>query len=345
MKKITLLFVLLSFSFASFAQNVNITFELNTATLAGNIDASGLYVAGGSGMGVPGDHPLTDPDGDGIYTVTVTKPVNFSSHFIFLNGNCSDWSCKENIAGLPCGDPANWNDRFLPPVTTDTTIKACFGTCDSDGTCTLVSDSVNLTFELNTSTISVVPQGVFIAGGGNFGNPGDYPMADPDGDGIYTITFRKAKGFLSYYTFTNGACGDWSCKEDLTGLSCGDPNNFNDRLLPAIYSDTTIKACFGMCQSNGSCDAVGTNQLTIDENLFELQPTLAQNYVNLTFGNGNYQEKQITIFNAVGQVVFSTSAITDQQHQVDVSNYINGMYFITVNTENTRLTRKFVVAK
>ena len=345
MKNLILLILFLSITSLSFAQNVNITFELNVSSLGGNIDASGLYVAGGSGMGVPGDYPLTDPDNDGIYTITVVQPVNFSSHYTFLNGNCSDWSCKEQIGGLPCSDPANYNDRFLPPVTSDTTIKACFGTCDSDGSCTIVTDSVDITFELNTLTIPVDPGGIFLAGGGNFGNPGDNQMLDPDNDGIYSFTIRKQKGFLSFYTFTNGPCGDWACKEDLTGLSCGDPNNHNDRTLPAIYSDTTIKACFGMCQSNGSCDAVGTNNIAINESLFDLQPTLVTNFTNVIFGDDvANKEKQIFVVNSIGQVVFSANT-TENTYALDVANYTNGIYFVTVNTTDSRLTKKFVIAK
>jgi hypothetical protein len=247
----------------SFAQTVNITFELNVATLGNNLDAAGPFLAGGAEFGVPGDNPMTDPDGDGIYTITITKPMGTSSNYTFLNGNCPGWNCKENLTGLPCGDPNNFNDRFMPPVMSDTTIKACFGTCDSDGSCTIVSDSIDITFTLNSASIATIsPDGIFLAGGGNFGNPGDNPMDDTDGDGVYTITVRKPKGFASDYTFTNGNCGDWSCKEVITGLSCAVPP-YDDRHLPAVYSDTTVMACFAECTSDGSC-ATGTKGLLID---------------------------------------------------------------------------------
>ncbi len=41
-------------------------------------------------------------------------------------------------------------------------------------------------------------------------------------------------------------------KEDLSGQSCADPNNWNDRILPNIISDTTLLHCFGSCESDGS---------------------------------------------------------------------------------------------
>lgn len=330
----------------SFAQTVNITFELNVATLGANLAAAGPFVAGGSDFGVAGDHPMTDPDGDGIYSVTIVKPMGTSSNYTFLNGNCPGWTCKENLGGLPCGDPNNYNDRFLPAVMSDTIIKACFGTCDSDGSCTIVSDSIDITFTLNTASIGTVdPAGIFLAGGGNFGIPGDNPMSDADADGTYTITVRKPKGFQSNYTFTNGNCGNFSCKEDIEGLPCADTLNFNDRFLPGVYSDTTIMACFAECSSDGVC-ATGTNGLLMDNTLFSLRPTLVNSYANVIFGdNVMNDEKQILVINAVGQVVLSTTVSNTNTYQIDATNYPNGLYFIMVRTAESKLTQKFVVAK
>lgn len=333
------------FTFAPVFAQVNITIELNSATI-GDIDPTGLYIAGGCCFGGPGDNPLTDPDGDGIYTATLEREVGFSSYYTFTNGNCPDYSCKENIAGLPCSDPMNFNDRFLPPVMSDTTILACFGTCDFDGSCTIVTDSIDITFELNTATIDVDPTGVYLAGGGNFGIPGDNPMIDPEGDGIYTITVTKPQGFASYYTFTNGSCGDFSCKEDLAGLPCADPNAFNDRFLPSTMTDTTIKACFGNCVSDGSCDDVGLNNLAIDETLFTLQSSIVHDFANITFGeNAIYKEKQVMVMNAVGQVLYTANVENAQSHQINAGDFANGIYFLSVQTEGTILTKKFVVSK
>ena len=79
------------------------------------------------------------------------------------------------------------------------------------------SNSHDVTFNVNMANEAVSPEGVFLAGGGNFGFPGDFPMNDDDGDGIWSITVQVPSGFTSHYTFTNGACQDWSCKENLVG--------------------------------------------------------------------------------------------------------------------------------
>lgn len=324
--------------------SIDITFELNTQLIT--VDPGGVYIAGGGNFGNPGDNEMTDPDGDGIYSVTIRKQKGFASHYTFANGNCPDYSCKENIAGLPCADPANFNDRYLPAVMTDTTIMACFNTCDSDGTCTIVTDSIEITFELNTSTITVDPGGIFLAGGGNFGNPGDNPMTDPDGDGIYSITVTKAVGFASHYTFTNGNCPDWSCKEDLAGLACGDPAAFNDRFLPATTTTTTIKACFGNCADDGTCNTTSINGLTLDKNLFKLRPTLVNESTNITFAeNAIHQEKQILVMNSVGKVLLNSNVLNEQNYLLDTTPYSSGIYFVTVKTDDAIMTKKFVVQK
>jgi hypothetical protein len=349
MKKIILPIFVFILTISSVFAQVNITFELNTATIAGNIDPAGLYIAGGSGFGSPGDNQLVDPDGDGIYTITLQRESGFSSHYIFLNGNCPDYNCKENIAGLPCSDPANFNDRFLPAVTSDITIKACFNTCDSDGTCTIVTDSVDITFNLNTESLDMVdPGGIFLAGGGNFGNPGDNPMIDPDGDGIYTITVKKPMGFASYYTFTNGNCPDYSCKEDLDGLPCGDPNSFNDRFLSPdmTMTDVTISACFGNCANDGSCIPSSVNGLEIDKTLFRLQPSIVHDFTEVIFGkNAISQEKQLVVMNAVGQVLHTIDVGNETNYRLNTTDYTNGLYFLSVVVEKRLLTKKFVVQK
>lgn len=328
----------------SLEAQVNITFELNTATIQ-TIDPSGIYIAGGTGFGSPGDNMLTDPDGDGIYTITIQRDAAFSSFYTFTNGSCGDYSCKENLAGLPCSDPANYNDRFLPPVYSDTTILACFGTCDSDGSCTIVTDSIDITFELNTENIDMIdPSGVYLAGGGNFGNPGDNPMIDPEGDGIYTITIRKPMGFASYYTFTNGACGDWSCKEDLQGLPCADPNSFNDRYLAATFSDTTIQACFGNCASDGSCVASNTVNKTNAPGLVTLSPTVVSTYTQLIFEKEAVMEsKNFQVFTASGELVLSVENVQETTCQIDATSLPAGLYYVCVQSADHVQTLKFVV--
>jgi len=129
------------------------------------VDPGGVYLAGGSNFGNPGDFEMTDPDNDSVYTITVRQPVGFSSYYTFTNGNCPDYSCKENIAGQACADPGNFNDRFIPAVSADTTINTCFGECTDDLTCTPPAAGVEVTFAVDMNDAdSISMNGIFIGG-------------------------------------------------------------------------------------------------------------------------------------------------------------------------------------
>ncbi len=111
-----------------------VTFNVHTDSIAGNVSADGIYIGGGF-VGGNDALLLDDSDGDGIWSGSISLPAA-GGHFTILNGNCSDWSCKEDISGQPCADPGNYNDRnnLLGGFTQDTTLNLQFGSCDTPGT-------------------------------------------------------------------------------------------------------------------------------------------------------------------------------------------------------------------
>ena len=70
---------------------------------------------------------MFDDNNDNIYSVTVTLNEGTSGNYVFLNGPTSggDWGKKEQLEGLACADPNNWNDRILDAVTANTSITYC----------------------------------------------------------------------------------------------------------------------------------------------------------------------------------------------------------------------------
>lgn len=283
------------------AQSVNITFNVNMNGVA--VDPGGVFIAGGSGFGSPGDNPMTDLDGDGIYTITISKAQNFSSFYTFLNGNCGDYSCKEVVAGQPCSDPMNFDDRFIAVGTNDTTVNTCFGLCTETTDCSTVK-FVNVTFNLDMTGVTVDPGGVFVAGGGAFGAPGENPLTDPDGDSIYSGTFSKPEGLAVHYTFTNGACGDFSCKEDIAGQSCADPNFFNDRFLELGSNDTAICTAFAQCVFDDNCEVVSSlDRPLLDHSLFTIQPNRATRETALIFSEIVPHIRDVEVMDLSGKLV------------------------------------------
>lgn len=145
-------------------------------------------------------------------------------------------------------------------------------------------DTYSVTFNVNTETIDVDPAGIFLAGGMDFGVPGDNPLTDMDDDGVWTITVEVAANYTGYYTFTNGACADWGCKENIAGQDCANPDNFNDRQLSMVNSDMTINTCFGECSTDGSCSPLpdGT-MVTFQVDMSEVTETFTTPEVNGQF--------------------------------------------------------------
>ncbi len=196
---------------------------------------------------------MTDADMNGVWEGTVAglDPGAYEYKFAVDNGADTEMldfsaSCLQN------------GNRFVSVSENTTQPTVCWNSCYTCGA------SVMITFNLGEAGITVDPAGLFIAGGGNFGVPGDNPMSDPDMDGIHTITFEKEMGFSSYFTFTNGACSaDWSCKEQIAGMSCSNPDNFDDRLLNPVMQDTIYNTCFGQCTETTDCAIPNMYDLTL----------------------------------------------------------------------------------
>lgn len=324
-------------------QSVSITFNVNMNNET--VDPAGVFIAGGSGFGAPGDNPLSDPDGDGIYSITLSKAENFSSHYIFLNGNCPDYSCKENIAGQACADPNSFNDRFIAVGTNDTTVSTCFNFC-TDGTDCSGVKFVDITFNLDMSGIAVDPGGVYIAGGGSFGNPGDFELTDPDGDSIYSGTFSKPENFASFYTFTNGACGDFSCKEDIAGQSCADPNNFNDRFISVGTKDTAICTAFAQCVFDANCDVTSIGKAILDKDMFTLQPNRTVGETALNFTSVVPGQRDIEVLSLSGQIVLKTQIPgSELSYSLSLEGLAPSIYFVKINQDDRVGIRKLQVTE
>ncbi|MEO6759279.1 MAG: glycogen-binding domain-containing protein, partial [Saprospiraceae bacterium] len=58
-------------------------------------DPGGVYLAGGGDFGPPGGRfKMTDPDGDGVFSIQIERQRGYSTFYDFANGACPDYSCK-----------------------------------------------------------------------------------------------------------------------------------------------------------------------------------------------------------------------------------------------------------
>ena len=232
----------------------DVTFSVNTATITDGVGPNGMYIGGGI-IGGANAYAMTDADADGTWEITLSMAAGTTGNYIFLNSpnDGNDWGAKENLNGQSCAD-GQYDDRLLAPVTGDTTLLHCFGSCETDGTCP--SNYYTVTFNVNTANIDggVGPNGMYV-GGGFVGDAQGLAMSDDDGDGTWTATLEVLEGQAGNFTYLNSPNdgGDWGAKEDLAGQECGDPNAYNDRTLEAVTADTTLLHCYGSCETDGTC--------------------------------------------------------------------------------------------
>ena len=245
MKKSILPLTILSFSYL-FA--INVTFQVN---MQYTDPSQGVYIRGGNiGSSLP-DTPsmgfqMSDDNSDLVYDVTLELEAN--SHYTYKFATGESWGWEGNWENVPaeCGE-GEYIDRFLDTGEEDTTLgPICFGSCED-----CVDETINVTFNLDMSDVETSSDGVFVGGGGTFGVPGDNPMSDDDGDDVWTATFELPAGLSTDYTFLNGNCGDWSCKENIAGQDCAVPP-YSDRHIDLGTEDVTVNACFAVC-GDGSC--------------------------------------------------------------------------------------------
>lgn len=254
MKKIFTL-ILLAGTLIGFAQN-NVTFKVDMNQYSGST-AAGVFVNGNfttNGAEWCGTcNPMTDANADGIWEVTLPIASDTMEYKFTIDG----WNDQEIFAGGEActKSTGGFTNRYLTRSGAVTLDVVCFNACMA---CSAASaDSVDITFKVNTASLeSVHPSGIFIAGGNDFGIPGDNPLTDANMDGVWEITIRKPKGIKGNYIFLNGSASSWDAKEQLAGKPCSDAANYNDRILPTITSDTTIQACYGECSTDGSCPTI-----------------------------------------------------------------------------------------
>ncbi len=206
-----------------------------------------VYVSGIFNSWSGNASPLSDSDGDGVWTGSVSMAAGQYEYKVTLD----NWAAQEQFLGTEeCTMTTGpfTNRKLTVPAAGLTVPEFCFNSCY------LCGEEVVMTFKVGMGNVVPNPAGIWLAGGADFGVPGGrYKMTDPDNNGIFEIVVPRHTGYSTYFTFTNGPCANFSCKENLAGLPCANPNNFNDRFLPAVNDDLIYATCFGQCCDNAQC--------------------------------------------------------------------------------------------
>jgi len=226
-------------------QTYNVTFSVNTANIT--VGEYGMYLGGGI-IGPANAYAMSDDDGDGVWTVTISMGEGTTGNYIFLNSpaNGEDWGAKENLTGQECAD-GEYDDRLLAEVTSDTTLLHCFGSCESDGTCPATTE---VTFNVDMSQYGLMDgdtvhvNGEFTGWCGSCGNE----MSDDDGDGVYSITFDLEPGSYFWKYTVNGWDNQESFSDAVDGCTANNNGNF-DRQVVVTDEAQELTYCWNSCDS------------------------------------------------------------------------------------------------
>lgn len=317
---------------------VNITFQVGSGNIAA--DPNGLFIAGGGNFGNPGDYPMNDDDNDGVWVITVERQKGFESYFTFTNGNCPDYSCKENIEGQSCANPDNFNDRKIGPVTQDTTIATCFGECtDNFDTCMGSTAPANVTFRVDMNGYVGAFTTAYVSGSMNGWSGDANPMTDANGDGIWETTLTVSPADYEFkFTLDN-----WTADEQFTkGAPCTISINngeFVNRLI-SVEGDTAICFLWNTCDA---CEPLATNDITIDNSFFQLQPNLVDQSTKISFSQPSFNDRILKVINATGALVFEQKLVGGMtEYNLNTGQFQKGIYFVNVFDGDVLGTQKML---
>lgn len=239
MKKVYLSILSLAVCFGLSAQTqVTLNVDLSNET----VSANGVHVAGNFGdltTGLPVWDPaateLTDEDGDGIYSVTLSLEPG-SYQFKFVNGD--SWGSDEG-EGIPmaCRAPGT-NNRELIVQSANLNEVYVWQGCGALG-----EKVVRFRVDMNTQP-SVNPAGVHVAGDFQGWGSGDSPLYDLDGNNVWEAYYSVGDVESIEFKYING--NDWdNPNENITG-TCGAEGGNRLELLTDLHTVLPIY-CFSQC--------------------------------------------------------------------------------------------------
>lgn len=126
---------------------------------------------------------------------------------------------------------------------------------------------------------------------------------------------------------------------DTITLTCGTCQNWYSYYL---IDDVCVSTDSTLC--NGGIDALPC-VVSVKENNFKNQflvyPNPANDFINII--NENYLSPlNITIYNTIGQVLYSQQNIQTDNLQIDINSYNNGLIFIKIESNNQSINYKLL---
>lgn len=314
-----------------------ITFSVNMALTCNDYVTAGVNLMGDpiSPGGWGAGSPMSDDDGDGIYTITLpVAPGTYPYKFRVGGGG---W---EGIPGDRSITVVAGEDQVVPVV--------CFGSFDDCGT---AYPSADVTFEVRLSTDIVlgVDDKVWVFGDFTGFQGGAIEMLDGDGDGVYSTTVVDYCPQTAAFKFAYGP-NNTSLTEENADFSsiggCGiDNGGFTDNRFFQRQDDQDLSFCFtyNTCDGCTIIENVSENELVSDLSVY---PVPATDLMNISFNAATAGKVVVSLLNNLGQTVkvMDLGTVSGTRNiQMNVSDLAAGVYALQFSNGSERTVRTIAV--
>ncbi len=86
---------------------------------------------------------------------------------------------------------------------------------------------------------------------------------------------------------------------------------------------------------------VGISEITKSSFDFKVSPNPSNGHLNLQL-NKEIKNAKISIINYLGEIIYSTEALSSQFINLDINNIESGSYLIKIETDNMTMTKKWI---
>ena len=191
---------------------------------------------------------MTDPDGDGVYSVTVADLVGTVEYKYAINGfDDQENLVNDMVDGASCAPVTDFSGYANRQIEADGTANDFYGTCD--GTCNdvPVAPAVDVTFQVDMSQYQGTYGTVNINGSFNGWCGACATMTDDDGDGVFSITIGLSPATYEYKFTLDG----WTAQEEFTeGDACTSTiDGYTNRTLDVTEATTLGAVCYNSCDA------------------------------------------------------------------------------------------------
>ncbi len=330
MKKINLLFSMMLLAFVMQAQNVNVTIKVDMTGLT--VSADSVHAVG-SFNGWNPTATVMLPEGNNIYSCTISAKPFDDVEYKFMNGNAWGKEEKAPTGGCTTGNSGN---RIVTAPMTDLVVPAVlFGGCPS----TVATKTITFYVDMKDSVVSA--KGVHVAGNFNGWNPSFTPLTKYNGT-VYKADAVVLSSILRLqFKYLNG--DSWGSDEK-PNAPCADANSHN-----RLYKiDTIVSAGSVPNYKFNTCTLTSTTGVASVSNQFSfvVYPTTSHDYITVKFESNNKEDINFNIYSINGQLVSSENMKRTDANltkSIEVAGLAKGIYLLEIANNNSKSVQRFIV--